>query len=42
MKEVRCKKCDKKLAMLEGIAEIRCPRCKYINIINTEAQEAQT
>lgn len=28
MQEVRCKKCGKKLGMVEGTYEIKCPRCK--------------
>ena len=31
MKEVRCIKCNKKLGMLKGEAEIKCNRCKHIN-----------
>lgn len=31
MNEVRCKKCDKLLAKLEGKAEIKCTRCNTLN-----------
>lgn len=31
MKEFRCEKCGKLLAMVEGAAEIKCPRCKTLN-----------
>ncbi|MGG1661735.1 Com family DNA-binding transcriptional regulator [Brevibacillus sp. NRS-1366] len=27
LKEVRCKKCKKLLGKINGIAEIKCPRC---------------
>jgi phage FluMu protein Com len=33
--EVRCSKCNKKLAMLNGQAEIKCPRCGNIEKANT-------
>ncbi len=39
MIEFRCVKCGKKLGMLKGIAEIKCPRCKKINKLNTEQQK---
>lgn len=35
MKEFRCEKCGKLLAKIEGKAEIKCPRCKTINTMNT-------
>jgi len=38
--EFRCEKCGKKLAMVRGTAEIKCPRCKKLNRINTERQES--
>lgn len=31
MKEVRCIKCNRKLGMLEGKAEIKCTRCNTVN-----------
>lgn len=31
MKEVRCTKCNRKLAMLSGKAEIKCVRCGTVN-----------
>lgn len=30
--EVRCQSCDKLLAKGKGTLEIKCPRCKYINL----------
>lgn len=36
MIELRCWKCGKLLGFIEGKAEIKCPRCKEINRINTE------
>ncbi len=43
MEEVRCKKCGKKLGVVEGKAEIKCPRCGSLNYINTEeVQETQS
>lgn len=29
--EIKCIKCGKKLGMLKGVAEIKCPRCKTVN-----------
>jgi len=34
--EVRCPKCNKKLGMFDGKAEIKCPRCRTITKVNTE------
>lgn len=37
MKELRCEKCNKLLAMekdLKGKIEIKCTRCNKINVIN--------
>lgn len=34
--ELRCKKCGKKLGHFKGEAEVKCPRCKEMNKINTE------
>lgn len=31
MKEVRCESCNRKLAMLKGEAQIKCPKCGKIN-----------
>ena len=28
MVEIRCKKCGKKLGMVDGAYELKCPRCK--------------
>jgi phage FluMu protein Com len=38
--EFRCERCGKKLAMVKGIAEIKCPRCKKLNKINTEHRKS--
>jgi len=38
--EFRCERCGKKLAMVKGTAEIKCPRCKKLNRINTEHRES--
>ncbi|WP_429778442.1 zinc finger domain-containing protein [Brevibacillus agri] len=32
LEEVRCKKCNKLLGKLSGVAEIKCPRCGTCNI----------
>ena len=32
MQEIRCKKCHKKLGMVEGDYEIKCPRCGEMNV----------
>lgn len=31
MQEIRCEKCNKKLGMINGDYEIKCPRCNAIN-----------
>jgi len=40
MNKVRCSKCGKLLGKIKGRAEIKCPRCKKINVINTERQKS--
>lgn len=40
MKEVRCATCNKLLGKFKGEAEIKCPRCKKTNLINTERQKS--
>jgi len=42
MEEIRCERCGKKLGVISGKAEIKCPKCKHVNTYNTEAQEAQS
>lgn len=39
MKEIRCKKCSRKLGMVEGKAEIKCARCGTVNTINTQTHK---
>lgn len=34
--QFRCRKCNKLLGYIQGVAEIRCPRCKEINRVDTE------
>ncbi|WP_445661543.1 Com family DNA-binding transcriptional regulator [Bacillus sp. FSL K6-3431] len=34
LKTVRCDQCNKKLGMISGRAEIKCPRCGLINYIS--------
>lgn len=36
LKEVRCTDCNKKLGMLCGQAEIKCPRCGKIAKVSTK------
>lgn len=36
MKEIRCVKCNKKLGLLEGKAEIKCVRCGALNKLDTK------
>lgn len=31
LEEIRCKKCNKLLAKIKGIIEIKCSRCSEIN-----------
>lgn len=40
MQEVRCNKCERKLAesTATGTLSIKCPRCKNINLISLSAQ----
>lgn len=38
MTDVRCKNCNKLLGRVKGEAEIKCPRCKELNVTNTERQ----
>lgn len=38
LKEVRCTDCKKLLGKFKGEAEVKCPRCKKTNLINTERQ----
>jgi len=35
MKEMRCKNCGKKLGVIAGKAEIKCPRCGEVNTYDT-------
>jgi len=35
MQEIRCTKCNKKLGMIDGKAEIKCPRCGTVNQVTT-------
>ncbi len=35
MIEFRCTKCNKKLGMVSGKVEIKCPRCGAMNRIDT-------
>lgn len=32
MQEFRCSNCNKLLALVDGRAEIKCPRCKVLNV----------
>lgn len=38
MTEVRCT-CSRKLGMIEGKAEIVCPKCKSLNIVDTNVNK---
>ncbi|WP_081599675.1 zinc finger domain-containing protein [Halalkalibacterium ligniniphilum] len=33
MKEFRCKKCNRLLGKVKGIAEIKCPKCATVNTV---------
>lgn len=37
--EVRCPKCDRMLAKMNGQGEIKCPRCKALIAVDTEARK---
>lgn len=32
MNPFRCSNCDKLLGLIEGKAEIKCPKCKTVNV----------
>ncbi len=32
--EFRCCKCNKLLGKIQGEAEIKCPRCNFLNYVN--------
>ncbi|PWL78725.1 MAG: Com family DNA-binding transcriptional regulator [Prevotellaceae bacterium] len=32
MREVRCEKCGRKLAEMQGIAQIKCPKCGHLSM----------
>lgn len=34
LKEVRCESCKKLLGKINGYAEIKCPKCGKLNVIN--------
>lgn len=34
LKEVRCESCNRLLGKLNGHAEIKCPKCGKLNVIN--------
>ena len=38
--EFRCAKCGKLLGKIKGEVEIKCPRCRELNIVNTECQKS--
>ncbi|MGL4602269.1 MAG: Com family DNA-binding transcriptional regulator [Plesiomonas sp.] len=35
LNDIRCGNCSRKLARLNGTAEIKCPRCKVTNYAST-------
>lgn len=37
--EVRCPGCNRRLANLKGQAQIKCPKCKALVEIDTEARK---
>jgi phage FluMu protein Com len=39
LRVVRCLQCNKFLGKIKGEAEIKCPRCGKINMIDTERQK---
>lgn len=38
LEQVRCPQCNRRLVDLRGRAEIRCPKCKALVEIDTEAK----
>ena len=41
MNPFRCSKCDKLLGMIEGEAEIKCPKCRTMNYTILENQVSE-
>lgn len=33
LSEFRCEKCNKLLGKINGAAEIKCPKCKTVNVL---------
>lgn len=38
LEQVRCPRCNRRLADLKGQAQIRCPKCKALVEVDTEAR----
>lgn len=41
MKEFRCPLCGKLLGRVSGCAEIKCPRCKRVCVIDTQKEQSK-
>lgn len=41
MKEIRCQECNRFLGKIDGMFEIKCPRCHLINKGNADTGEIE-
>lgn len=39
LEQIRCPQCNRRLVDLNGQAEIRCPKCKALVEVDTEARK---
>lgn len=39
LEQVRCPQCNRRLMDLQGKSEIRCPKCKALVFVDTEARK---
>ena len=39
MEEIRCPSCKRKLMNLNGYAQVKCPKCKALVEVDTEARK---
>lgn len=41
MFQCRCPRCNRLVGLLNGIAEIKCPRCGHVNLYNFSGDQEQ-
>ena len=39
LEQIRCPQCNRRLMDLQGKSEIRCPKCKALVFVDTEARK---